>query len=119
MADSLRSTRRSFLRNSALAGVGAYLGSGLRAKSSFASTFASANEQPVIGFIGTGIRYHTYHGKEALKFGPCAGIADVDFVQLGRAVQAAVDIHREKKAPAGDRGPTKTIELFSTARMWM
>ncbi|MEM7475607.1 MAG: Gfo/Idh/MocA family oxidoreductase [Planctomycetota bacterium] len=92
-------SRRSFLGSSALAGVGAFLGAGLRAKSSLASSFKSPNEQPVIGFIGTGIRYHTYHCEQALKFGPCAGIADVDMVQLGRAVQAAVDVHRAEKRP--------------------
>lgn len=99
MTKTPSSSRRSFIRNSTLAGVGAYIGTGLRAKTSFGSTFASPNEQPVIGFIGTGIRYHTYHCEQALKFGPCAGIADVDFVQLGRAVQAAVDIHRETGKP--------------------
>ena len=94
-----KSTRRNFIRNSALASVGAYLGTGLRARSSFGSSFASPNEQPVIGFIGTGIRYHTYHGEQALKFGPCAGIADCDSVQLGRAQQKAIDIHRDQDRP--------------------
>lgn len=92
-------SRRGFLTSSLAASVGAYLGSGLRTKASFGSTFASPNEQPVVGFIGTGIRYHTYHCKQALKFGPCAGVADVDFVQAGRAQQAAIDIHREKGHP--------------------
>ncbi|MFK7735953.1 MAG: Gfo/Idh/MocA family protein [Pirellulaceae bacterium] len=92
-------TRRSFLQSSALLGAGAYLGTGLRTQTSYASSFASPNEQPVIGFIGAGIRYHTYHCKEALKYGPCAAVADCDFVQAGRAVQAAVDIHREKNYP--------------------
>lgn len=94
-----RSSRRSFLSTTGLAGVGAYLGTGLCARTSLASTFAAANEQPVIGFIGTGIRYHTYHCRQALQFGPCAGIADCDFVQLGRAQQAAVDMHRDKNRP--------------------
>ena len=92
-------SRRGFLQSSVAASVGAYLGTGLRTKSSYASTFASPNEQPVVGFIGTGIRYHTYHCEQALKYGPCAGIADVDFVQAGRAQQAAIDIHREKGLP--------------------
>ena len=60
--------------------------------------------KPVVGFIGTGIRYHTYLGKAALGFGPCAGIADVDGLQGGRALQVAMDIHREKKRPLNIRG---------------
>lgn len=92
-------SRRSFLRSATLASVGAYLGAGLRAKESFGSTFASPAEQPVVGFIGTGIRYHTYHARNAMSHGPCAGIADCDSVQLGRAVQVAVDDHREKGRP--------------------
>lgn len=90
--------RRGFLQSSLAAGV-AGLGVGLRARESDSANFVSANEQPVVGFIGCGIRYHTYHCKQALKFGPCAGLADVDFVQAGRAQQAAIDIHREQNRP--------------------
>jgi predicted dehydrogenase len=94
------STRRQFLKRTAAISAGACLGvNGLRTKESFASNFDSPNEQPVVGFIGTGIRYHTYHCKKALKYGPCAGIADVDFIQAGRAQQAAIDVHRAKKRP--------------------
>ena len=92
-------TRRGFIKFSAAASVGAYLGQGLRTSPAHAATFKAANERPVVGFIGTGIRYHTYHGKQALKFGPCAAIADCDFVQAGRAQQAAIDIHRAKDFP--------------------
>jgi len=90
--------RRTFLKSSFATGA-AGLGVGLRTSESEAATFAAASEQPVIGFIGTGIRYHTYHCQQALTFGPCAGLADVDFVQAGRAQQAAIDIHREQKRP--------------------
>ncbi len=94
------STRRRFLQRIAAVSAGTCLGvTGLRAKESFASNFDSPNEQPVVGFIGTGIRYHTYHCEQALQYGPCAGIADVDFVQGGRAQQAAIDVHRANKRP--------------------
>ena len=94
-----KASRRSFLKTSVATSVAAYLGTGLRAKESYSATFKAANERPVVGFIGTGIRYHTYHCKKALAYGPCAGIADCDAVQLGRAQQAAIDIHREKDQP--------------------
>ena len=92
-----RTTRRGFLRTTAAASLGAYF-SGATTRA-WAADFRSPNEQPGVAFVGTGIRYHTYHGKQALKFGPCIGIADVDAVQLGRAQQVAIDIHREEKRP--------------------
>ncbi|MEM6363513.1 MAG: Gfo/Idh/MocA family oxidoreductase [Planctomycetota bacterium] len=95
-------SRRQLLHQTALTGtaaVAAYLGSGLRTRQVSAEASRSPNEQPVFGFIGTGIRYHTYHARQALKHGPCAGIADVDLVQAGRAQQVAVDLHRQQQRP--------------------
>lgn len=57
--------------------------------------FESKNEQPGIGFIGTGIRYHTYLAEEAMKYGPCIAVADADSLQSGRAIQVAYDQHRK------------------------
>lgn len=52
-----------------------------------------------IGFIGTGIRFHTSLGNGATEFGPCRKIADVDAAQAGRAWQKMMDRHREKDYP--------------------
>ena len=60
-----------------------------------ANSFKSPNEQPVIGFIGTGIRYHTELGRGATNFGPCAAVCDVDAIQAGRAIQVGVDQNRK------------------------
>ena len=65
--------------------------------------FESKNEQPGVGFIGTGIRYHTYLGEQALRYGPCVGIADIDSLQSGRAMQVAYDAHREHNYPISIR----------------
>ena len=92
-----RTNRRSFVKTTAAASLGAFF-SGSSGKT-WAADFKSPNEQPGVAFVGTGIRYHTYHGKQALKFGPCIGIADVDAVQLGRAQQVAIDIHRANDRP--------------------
>ncbi|MEM6776112.1 MAG: Gfo/Idh/MocA family oxidoreductase [Planctomycetota bacterium] len=94
-------TRRHWLRYSAAGttAVAASLGLGRRPRGSSAAESSSPNEQPVFGFIGTGIRFHTYHGKQALKHGACAGVADVDLVQAGRAQQVAIDIHRQQNRP--------------------
>ena len=64
----------------------------------------NVNDEPGVGFIGTGIRFHTALGKGGLKHGPCGGIADVDMLQLGRAIQVVVDNHREHKRPIAIRG---------------
>ncbi|MFK7767100.1 MAG: Gfo/Idh/MocA family oxidoreductase [Mariniblastus sp.] len=90
-----KASRRGFLKASAATCAAGYFGGAASSSTSaYAEGFRSANDQPGIGFIGTGIRFHTYHGKQALKFGPCVGVCDVDAVQAGRALQVAVDNHR-------------------------
>ena len=59
----------------------------------------SPNEQPVVGFIGTGIRFHTSLGRGATAFGPCKKIADVDMAQAGRAWQVMMDVARDYNRP--------------------
>ncbi|MDG1872612.1 MAG: Gfo/Idh/MocA family oxidoreductase [Mariniblastus sp.] len=91
-------TRRGFLKASATTAAIGYFGAATsRSTEGYTTGFRSVNEQPGIGFIGTGIRFHTYHGKQALKHGPCMGICDVDAIQVGRALQVAVDHHRKQK----------------------
>jgi hypothetical protein len=93
-------TRRTFLQASAvgLASVGmSYWIGGRAARGDVPSK--SPNEQPVLGFIGCGIRYHEDLGHVATQFGPCAAIADVDALQAGRALQVAFDEHRALGRP--------------------
>lgn len=92
-----RPSRRSFLQTAAATSAAAYFaGSPTTSNSAYAAGFQSVNEQPGIAFIGTGIRFHTYHGQQAMKHGPCIAVCDVDSIQAGRALQVAVDNHREK-----------------------
>jgi hypothetical protein len=93
-----KSSRRGFLKATAAgAAVGYFSASNSSQGSTLRSGYQSVNEQPGIAFIGTGIRFHTYHAKQALKHGPCVGVCDVDSIQLGRALQVAIDNHREQK----------------------
>ncbi len=88
-------SRRGFLKaTAATCAAGYFSGSAAPTMGAYASGFRSPNEQPGIAFIGTGIRFHTYHGKYALKHGPCVAVCDVDALQAGRALQVAVDHHR-------------------------
>lgn len=100
---SSRTSRRGFLKASAATAAGGYLMGSPLSSTSMAAGYRSPNEQPVVGFIGTGIRYHTYLGKAALKHGPCAALSDVDSMQAGRALQVVMDVHREKGHPLDTR----------------
>ncbi len=95
----MRTSRRGFIQATAATVAGGYLTSTTTPVCGMFSGYRSVNEQPVVGFIGTGIRYHTYLGKAAMGFGPSVGVADVDGVQAGRALQVCFDVHREKKRP--------------------
>ena len=90
-------SRRSFLSStlSGVAGAG-FLSSTRR---SLAASYRSASEQPVVAFVGTGIRFHTALGRGATAYGPCAAICDVDAVQLGRAKQVIFEQHHEHDWP--------------------
>jgi predicted dehydrogenase len=93
-------TRRRFLQASAVGLAGAGMSYWIGARSARGDGPAkSPNEQPVLGFIGCGIRYHEDLGHVATQFGPCAAIADVDALQAGRALQVAFDEHRALGRP--------------------
>ena len=91
-------SRRRFLQATAAAAGGvacwAVPGRG------WAYGYRSANERPVLGYIGAGIRYgNLIH--DSAPFGPCAAICDVDGAQLrkGRAQLDQVYADRGVSAP--------------------
>lgn len=89
------SSRRTFIKAAVASGAFGYFSGGpLRH-----ALGRSPNERLGIGFIGTGIRFHTYHGDQALRHGHCSALADVDSLQRGRAYQVAVNKHREQGYP--------------------
>ena len=98
-----KTSRRGFMKASAATAAGGYLMGNPLTSHAMAPGYRSPNEQPVVGFVGTGIRYHTYLGKAALKHGPCAALADVDSLQAGRALQVVIDAHRAADLPLDTR----------------
>ena len=88
--------RRSFLRATAL-GSATLLGAPKKSPLSKPHRSCS-NSEPGVGFIGAGIRFHTSL-KNGIKFGPCVAIADVDMLQLGRAIQVGIEKHRQMDRP--------------------
>ena len=90
MAPSI--SRRHFLASTSALGLAPTL-------SPFAQAASVApSEQVVTGYIGCGIRYHNFIGV-GCGFGPAAALADVDYVQLGRAVQSAREQHLDRGYP--------------------
>ncbi len=67
--------------------------------------FATANERPVIGCIGTGSRWGQVVGG-ALKFGDVAAVCDVDANHVGKA--------RERMEK--DQGTGKTVDVYEDYR---
>ncbi|TWT99529.1 Glucose--fructose oxidoreductase precursor [Botrimarina colliarenosi] len=105
MADSsippVVASRRGFLKASAA--TAATAGWWSTTSRSWAAGFRSANERPVCGFIGTGIRYGSLV-TEAVKYGPCAALCDVDGAQLNHAVRTAQSVYNRHgvAAPVAD-----------------
>ena len=91
-------SRRKFIQASAASVAGAYLLHN-GTSTTMAAGYRSALEQPVIGFIGTGIRFHNYLSPAALEYGRCPMLADVDAIQAGRALQVVRNNHAERKLP--------------------
>lgn len=93
----IKLSRRNFLGTTTAAAVAA--GVDPWSKTVMAEGYRSKNDQPLIGYIGCGIRFHTALGPFGLKFGTCAAISDVDLVQSGRAQQKVKDHHRKTGRP--------------------
>ncbi|MEN0110993.1 MAG: hypothetical protein AAF805_09740, partial [Planctomycetota bacterium] len=53
----------------------------------WAAGFGAANSRPVVAYLGAGIRYRNLM-REAMRFGPCAAICDVDSEQLRKGADA-------------------------------
>jgi predicted dehydrogenase len=92
-------TRRDFFKATAVGAAGIGLSYWIGGQARGDGPAKAKNDQPTIGYIGTGIRYHEDLGHTAVKFGPCAAICDVDSVQAGRALQVAFDEHRSLNRP--------------------
>lgn len=92
-------TRRDFFKATAVGAAGIGLSYWIGGKARGDGPAKGKNDQPTIGYIGTGIRYHEDLGHTAVKFGPCAAICDVDSVQAGRGLQVAFDEHRALNRP--------------------
>lgn len=101
--DSAPLDRRSFIKTTAVGASALGTLGGFAVHSSVAAEGTEAskspNEQPVVAFVGTGIRFHTALGRQATDYGPCASVCDVDLVQAGRAYQVCVDQHRKHGHP--------------------
>lgn len=92
-------SRRSFLKKTIASAAAVMGGSVFATPGQAAVGFGSPSERPVFGFIGAGIRHKTLFWN-ALPFGPCAAICDVDSAQLRGGAKRVVDKYRESNLPA-------------------
>jgi len=88
-------TRRDFLKTSVAATAAGSMPYWFTSARSEAFAFQSANERPVIGCIGTGNRWGAV-GPQALKFGDCVAVCDVDANHAGKARDRVKGIQNKK-----------------------
>jgi predicted dehydrogenase len=92
-------TRRNFLKTTTAAAAGAVLPYWFTSESSRAFGFASPNERPILGCIGTGDRWHGV-GPNAMEFSNCVAVCDVDANHMAEGREIA----KEKNAAHGHSG---------------
>jgi predicted dehydrogenase len=91
--------RRDFLKASAAWAAGAATAPfWFMTGTSPAAEFASPNERPVIGCIGTGNQWRGYDGPRALQFFDCAAVCDVDTDHLQKGQSVVLRNQRNKGA---------------------
>lgn len=64
-------------------------------RSAWAAGYGMASERPVVGYIGTGIRYGQLVN-EAARLGSCAALCDVDGSQLAAAVRRHDQVYADR-----------------------
>ena len=94
-----RQNRRTFLKTTAAA-AGAIMPYWFTSSQPAAFGYASANERPVLGCIGTGSRWNAV-GPAAMKFSDCAAVCDVDANHMGAGRDKLAGIQSRRGAHSG------------------
>jgi predicted dehydrogenase len=89
-------SRRDFLKTSAATAAAASVPFWFATGSDQAAAFASPNERPVVGCIGTGSQWQGYDGPRALQFFDCVTVCDVDSEHAGKG-RELVQKHQQGK----------------------
>jgi predicted dehydrogenase len=103
-----QTNRRDFLKTSAAVAAAVSVPYWLTGERSHAYGFASANERPVIGCIGTGDRWRAV-GPDAMRFGEVAAVCDVD------AEHAAAGRDRVKQ-DQDKKGVKREVDVYEDYR---
>jgi predicted dehydrogenase len=93
-----RQNRRRFLQTSAAAVAAGSMPYWFTGESALAYNFKSPNERPVVGCIGTGDRWRAI-GPNAMKFGDCVAVCDVDSNHAGKGREKVLEIQSKKGEP--------------------
>jgi predicted dehydrogenase len=102
-------SRRSFLKHATLAGFTAGTAPLFFPAASRASAFRSPNDRPVLGCIGTGSRWHAV-GPNAMKFGDCVAVCDVDANHLGEGQQIVKKSQKQNSTVEGHEDYRKLLD---------
>ena len=105
---SQQSSRRSFLKNTSLAGLATAASPYWFAPTSMAAPFRSANDRPILGCIGTGDRWNGV-GPNAMKFSDCAAVCDVDAGHAEKGKAKALELNSKK-------GAERAVDVFEDYR---
>jgi len=100
-------TRRDFLKTSAAAAttVPFWFATG----EGRAAEFASPNERPVVGCIGTGSQWQGYDGPRALQFFDCVAVCDVDSDHLEQGLELVQRRQKKKGAKVDHYGDYRKV----------
>jgi predicted dehydrogenase len=97
----LQTTRRDFLKTSAAAAAATTAPFWFATGEGRATEFASPNERPAVGCIGTGSQWQGYDGPRVLQFFDCVAVCDVDSDHLEKGIEL-VHKHQKKKGATVD-----------------
>jgi predicted dehydrogenase len=100
--------RRDFLKTSAAVVAAGTVPFWFATGSNRASAFASPNERPVLGCIGTGDRWRG-DGPAAMHFSDCVAVCDVDTEHSGQALDVV-------KKHQGKKGKDRKVDVYGDYR---
>jgi predicted dehydrogenase len=103
-----KQNRRDFLKTSAAAAAAGTVPFWFATGDNRASAFASPNERPILGCIGTGDRWRG-DGPAAMKFSDCVAVCDVDSEHSGQARDVV-------KKQQGKKGRETKVDVYGDYR---
>lgn len=100
--------RRDFLKTTYAAALASTTPFWFSTQQSLASSFKTPSERPIVGCIGTGSRWNSV-GRNALKYGDCVAVCDVDANHASEAQKKVLEAQKPK-------GVDKQVDVYEDYR---